>query len=125
MAADLPPSSSEHGLRFSAAILAISLPTAELPVNVNLSISGLAVSARPVSGPPGTTDSTPSGRPASANISAIANSDSGVSAAGFTTMVQPAIRAGPSLLAARKNGTFHAVTAATTPIGSRSTMVWP
>ena len=49
MAADLPPSSSEHGLSFSAAILAISLPTALDPVNVNLSISGLAVSARPVS----------------------------------------------------------------------------
>jgi hypothetical protein len=41
MAADLPPSSSVHGLSFSAAILAISLPTAELPVNVNLSSSGL------------------------------------------------------------------------------------
>ena len=125
IAADLPPSSSEHGLSFSAAILPISLPTALLPVNVNLSISGLAVSARPVSGPPGTTESTPSGRPASAKISAIANSDSGVSAAGFTTIVQPATSAGPSLLAARKNGTFHAVTAATTPIGSRSTIVSP
>ena len=53
IAADLPPSSSEHGLSFSAAILPISLPTAELPVNVNLSISGLAVSARPVSGAAG------------------------------------------------------------------------
>ena len=125
MAADLPPSSSVHGLSFSAAILAISLPTALDPVKVNLSISGLAVSARPVSGPPGTTDSTPSGSPASAKISAIANNDSGVSAAGLTTMVQPASSAGPSLLAARKNGTFHAVTAATTPIGSRTTIVWP
>ena len=53
MAADLPPSSSVHGLSFSAAILAISLPTAELPVKVNLSSSGLAVSARPVSGAAG------------------------------------------------------------------------
>ena len=123
MAADLPPSSSVHGLSFSAAILAISLPTAELPVNVNLSSSGLAVSARPVSGPPGTIDSTPSGRPASANISAIANTDSGVSEAGLSTTVQPARKAGPSLLAARKNGTFHAVTAPTTPIGSRTTSV--
>lgn len=114
-----------HGLSRSAAILAISLPTALDPVNVYLSISGLAVRARPVSGPPGTTDRTPSGSPASAKISAIANNDSGVSAAGFTTIVQPASSAGPSLLAARKNGTFHAVTAATTPIGSRSTIVVP
>src|SRR4029079_6444260 len=121
--ADLPPSSSVHGLSFSAAILAISLPTAELPVNVNLSSSGLDVSARPVSGPPGTIDSTPSGRPASAKISAIANTDSGVSAAGLSTTVQPARKAGPSLLAARKNGTFHAVTAPTTPMGSRTTSV--
>lgn len=94
-------------------------------MKVNLSIASLAVSARPVSGPPGTTDSTPSGRPASANICAIANTDSGVSAAGLSTTVQPASRAGPSLLAARKNGTFHAVIAPTTPIGSRVTSVWP
>src|SRR4029078_7311995 len=88
---------------------------------VNLSTSELAVSARPVSGPPGTIESTPSGSPASANISAIANTDSGVSLAGLSTTVQPAIRAGPSLLAARKNGTFHAVTAPTTPLGSCAT----
>ena len=86
MAADLPPSSSVHALSFSAASLPISLPTAELPVKVNLSSSGLAVSARPVSGPPGTTDSTPSGRPASANTSASALVDSGVSAAGLSTI---------------------------------------
>src|SRR5258707_1141481 len=90
IAADLPPSSSVHALSLSAAILATSLPTTELPVKVYLSISGLAVSARPVPGPPGTIDSTPSGRPASANISAIANTESGVSAAGLSTTVQPA-----------------------------------
>ena len=47
----------------SAARLPTSLPTAELPVNVSMSRSGLAVSACPVSMSPGTTDSTPSGRP--------------------------------------------------------------
>src|ERR1700712_2813303 len=125
IAADLPPSSNVQAFSFSAAILATSLPTPELPVKVNLSNSGLAVSARPVSAPPGTIESTPSGSPASANISAIANTDSGVSDAGLSTTVQPASRAGPSLLAARKNGTFHAVTAPTTPIGSLSTRVWP
>ena len=70
MAADLPPSSRVHGLSISAARLPISLPTAELPVNEKMSMSGLDVSACPVSIPPGTIDSTPSGRPASANTSA-------------------------------------------------------
>ena len=125
IAADLPPSSSVHGLSFSAAILPISLPTALDPVKVNLSSAGLSVNARPVSTPPGTTESTPSGRPASANTSAIRLVVSGVSAAGLSTMVQPASRAGPSLLAARKNGTFQATTAPTTPMGSLSTRVWP
>src|SRR3954468_6419492 len=125
MAADLPPSSSVHGLRFSAAKLTLSLPTAELPVNVNLSSSGLEVSARPVSGPPGTTERTPSGRPASVNTSARALVDNGVSAAGLSTTVQPASRAGPSLLTARNSGTFHATTAPTTPTGSFVTSVWP
>ena len=125
MAADFPPSSSVHGLSISAARLPISLPTAELPVNVNMSTSGLEVSAWPVSMPPGTTDSTPSGRPASANISAKAFAVKGVSAAGLSTTVQPASSAGPSLLTARNSGTFHATIAPTTPIGSRCTMVWP
>ena len=96
-----------------------------LPVKVNLSMSGLAVNACPVSGPPGTTDNTPSGRPASANTSASALMVSGVSAAGLRTIVHPAISAGPSLLQARNNGTFQATTAPTTPTGSRNTRVCP
>jgi hypothetical protein len=121
----LPPSSSVQGLSLSAASLPTSLPTAELPVKVYLSTWGLAVSARPVSAPPGTTDSTPAGRPASANTSASALTLNGVSTAGLSTIVQPASSAGPSLLQARNIGTFHAATAPTTPIGSRSTRVWP
>ncbi|SHS50881.1 Uncharacterised protein [Mycobacteroides abscessus subsp. abscessus] len=125
MAADLPPSSSVTFLRFFAAISAISLPTAVLPVKLNTSTSGLLVSARPVSAPPGTTDSTPSGTPASANTSARMKLDSGVSAAGLSTTVQPARNAGPILLSARNSGTFQAAMAATTPAGSRVTSVWP
>ena len=126
IAADFPPSSSEHGLSFSAAILAISLPTADDPVNVNLSSSGLAVSARPVSGPPGTIDSTPSGRPASANdLGHREHATAGSRRPASARRCSPPAAPGPSLLAARKNGTFHAVTAPTTPIGSRTTMVWP
>ena len=125
MAADFPPSSRVHGLSNSAARLPISLPTPELPVKVNRSTSGLEVNAWPVSMPPGTTDSTPSGRPASANISANAFVVKGVSAAGLSTTVQPASSAGPSLLTARNSGTFHATMAPTTPTGSRCTIVCP
>ena len=75
--------------------------------------------------PPGTTDSTPSGRPASANASASALVASGVSAAGLSTIVQPASSAGAILLTAKNSGTFHATIAPTTPIGSRVTMVCP
>ena len=125
MAADFPPSSRVHGLSISAARLPISLPTAELPVKEKMSMSGLDVSACPVSIPPGTIDSTPSGSPASANTSAKAFALSGVSAAGLSTTVQPASSAGPSLLIAKNSGTFHATIAPTTPSGSRWTMVCP
>ena len=125
MAADFPPSSRVHGLSISAARLPISLPTAELPVKEKMSMSGLEVSACPVSIPPGTIDSTPSGKPASANTSAKAFALSGVSAAGLSTTVQPASSAGPSLLIAKNSGTFHATIAPTTPSGSRWTMVCP
>jgi len=125
MAADFPPSSRVHGLSISAARLPISLPTPELPVKVNRSTSRLDVNACPVSIPPGTTDRTPSGRPASAKTSAKAFAVNGVSAAGLSTTVQPASSAGPSLLIARKSGTFHATIAPTTPMGSRCTIVWP
>ena len=39
--------------------------------------------------------------------------------AGFTTAVQPAASAGPSLRASIEDGKFHGVMAATTPIGWR------
>ncbi len=43
----------------------------------------------------------------------------GVSAAGFSTTVQPAARAGPSFHAAAISGTFHGVIRPTTPTGRR------
>ncbi len=42
--------------------------------------------------------------------------------AGFTTVVQPAARAGPSLRASIDDGKFHGVMAATTPTGWRVVM---
>ena len=53
--------------------------------------------------------------------SAIAKADSGVWAAGFTTNVQPAAKAGATLRAIIAFGKFHGVMAATTPTGCFST----
>ena len=125
MAADLPPSSSEQRLSCSPHAAPIALPAAVEPVKVILSTSGCATSALPVSGPPGTTESTPSGRPASVNSSAITLADNGVSGAGLRTTEQPADNAGPSLLQIRNSGTFQAVIAPTTPTGSRVICVFP
>ena len=44
---------------------------------------------------------------------------SGATAAGFSTVPQPAATAGPTLCAARLSGKLKGVIAATTPIGTR------
>ena len=64
---------------------------------------------------------TPLGTPASVSSSARRYPSSGVSGAGFTTIVQPASRAGTSLDMIVNCGTFHGGIAATTPTGSRRT----
>ena len=61
----------------------------------------------------------PAGNPASWTSSAKASSGAGPSSEAFSTTVQPAASAGPSLTADRKSCEFHGTTAATTPIGSR------
>ena len=63
---DLPPTppSSSVQRKYSAASMPTARPTMILPVKVNLSMSRLALTCR--SGPPAFLDSTPSGRPASA-----------------------------------------------------------
>uniref|UniRef100_A0A0A9H5S5 Rf2c n=1 Tax=Arundo donax TaxID=35708 RepID=A0A0A9H5S5_ARUDO len=67
MIGDLPPSSSETGLRLlSAAAFMTSRPTSVDPVKLTLSTSMCDATAAPAVGPnPGTTLSTPSGTPAS------------------------------------------------------------
>ena len=67
--ADLPPSSSPHGFRVSAALRSTFLAVGPLPTNWILSMPGCATIASPMSGPPVTTLNTPSGKPASMNIS--------------------------------------------------------
>ncbi len=53
--------------------------------------------------------STPLGSPASVRMSASRSIDSGVSAAGLTTIVQPAAMAGPILRVPIAIGKFHGV----------------
>ena len=64
--------------------------------------------------------STPSGRPASAIRLAKASIDSGVCAAGLTTMVQPAATAGPTLRVPIASGKFHGVIISVGPTGRLS-----
>lgn len=61
---------------------------------------------------------------------AIAIAENGVREAGFSTMAQPAAKAGPALRVIIAFGKFHGVIAATTPIGCFMTRMrlsfwWP
>jgi len=65
-----------------------------------------------------TTEKTPGGTPASSPSRASASAESGVCSAGFSTIVQPAARAGAALRVIIAEGKFHGVIPAVTPIGS-------
>jgi hypothetical protein len=62
---------------------------------------------------------TPSGSPAAFNTWPSSAAVSGVSSAGFSTIVLPAASAGPTLCATRFSGKLNGVIAATTPSGVR------
>src|SRR5690606_22208294 len=64
-----------------------------------------------------TTCSTPLGSPASSKNLPISRPESGVSAGGFTIMVQPAASAAPSLRRICSDGKFQGVIATVTPAG--------
>ena len=64
---------------------------------------------------------TPPGSPASSSSWASAKAESGVSFAGFQTIVQPAAIAGPTLRVPIAIGKFHGVMKNDGPIGWRST----
>src|ERR1051325_10790057 len=101
----LPPSSSVARLLAWAAIFMIWRPTSVDPVNEILSTSGWRTSAAPaVDPPPATTLNAPGGNPASCITSAIARAVSGVSEAGFRTMVHPAASAGANFQLALLSG---------------------
>src|SRR5690606_9830049 len=118
---DLPPSSSDTRFSEAAASRMIVLPTAVDPVNAILSTPGCRTSAAPAVSPnPGTTFSTPGGKPTSAARNASSRAVSGVCSAGFSTMVFPHASAGATFHAAMSSGKFHGMMAPTTPTGSRS-----
>ena len=97
-------------------------PTSVEPVNVSLRNRGSRINGSMTS--PVlvvvTMLRTPLGRPASVRMSPRRNIDSGVSAAGLTTMVQPAAMAGPILRVPIANGKFHGVIIRHGPTGCLS-----
>ncbi len=124
-AADLPPSSSVTRVRWRAATSITRLPAATEPVKATLSTPGCPTRYSLTSRSAGRTDSTPSGSPASRAMSARMYESSGASGDGLRMTVDPVSSAGASLAAATNCGTFHGMTAATTPTGSRRTRIGP
>ena len=126
MFGDLPPSSRPTRLIVAAAARMISRPVAVSPVKLILATSGCAASAAPIEAPgPGTTLSTPGGRPASSPSSPRRSAVSGVRLAGLSTTVLPQASAGASFHVAMTIGKFHGTIRPTTPSGSCSVMSSP
>src|SRR4051812_25912460 len=118
----LPPSSSDTFLTVGAHWLISKRPTCVEPVNESFRTMGFDVSSPPIAfGSPVTTLNTPDGTPARCASTAMASAENGVASAGFTTMVQPAASAGPTLRVIIAAGKFHGVIAAHTPTGSFTT----
>jgi hypothetical protein len=99
---------------------AMRRPAAVDPVKVILSTRGSRTSSSETSRSAVTTLSTPGGRPAASAASAIRYPSPGASGEDLSTTVQPASRAGATLLLIRSIGTFHGMIAPTTPTGSRT-----
>src|SRR6202011_1220484 len=115
----LPPSSSDNFLTVPAHCSISSLPISVEPVKVNLRTVGFEVISPPISfDGPVTQEKTPFGTPARSASSHKANAENGVAGGGFSTIVQPAAKAGPDLRVIIAAGKFHGVIAAQTPTGS-------
>src|ERR1700759_4744174 len=124
--ADLPPSSSVTRLIVSAAPRAIPRPTSVEPVKAILATSGCSTRRLPQTLPgPTTTFSTPSGIPAKRAVPSSRTALSGVSSAGFKTIVLPAASAGATFQAAIVKGKFQGTINPTTPSGSRKVISTP
>jgi len=115
----LPPSSIDTRSSWSEAWATSVLPTAVDPVKVSLRRRGSLMigSHRPPESVVVSTLSTPAGRPTSSSSAARASIVRGVSAAGLTTIVQPAAMAGPILRVPIASGKFHGVIISVGPTG--------
>src|SRR5206468_3542616 len=115
----LPPNSRESFLTVPAHCCISNLPISVEPVKVSFRTIGFEVSSPPTSfDGPVTQENTPFGTPARSASSHKAKAENGVAVAGFSTIVQPAARAGPALRVIIAAGKFQGVIAAHTPIGS-------
>src|SRR5580704_15329661 len=112
----LPPSSSDSFFTVPAHCSISSLPISVEPVKVSLRTIGFDVISPPISlAAPVTQEKTPAGTPARSASSHSASAENGVCVAGFSTIVQPAAKAGPHLRVIIAAGKFHGVIAAQTP----------
>ena len=103
--ADLPPSSSATFLIVPAAERATCTPAPVDPVRLTMSTSGCDDSRSPTRAPrPDTRLNAPAGRPSPSTMSASTKVASGATLLGFTTTVQPAASAGPTLAASWYSG---------------------
>lgn len=121
---DLPPSSSDTGMIFSAAAAPMARPVVVPPVKDTFPTPGWRTIASPMIRPgPGSTDSRPGGSPASVIRRPRASETSGVHSAGLSTTALPAASAGATFCASLAIGEFHGVMAPTTPTGSCTLIV--
>ena len=98
-------------------------PAAVDPVNDTRCTLGSVTIASPVSAPPTTTWSTPSGSPASRNSATnMAPPHTGVWGSGLRTTALPSASAGATTRIPRTLGEFQGVIAPITPAGTRRTM---
>jgi hypothetical protein len=118
--AELPPSSRCTRFSRSAAALAMIFPAWVDPVNAITRISGSSTTAAPTSAPPGSTCSTPSGRPASSKIRANTTPPhTAVRGSGLRTTQLPRASAGATDRIDRMIGALNGEITPTTPTGSR------
>ena len=119
----LPPSSAETRRTRSELRAMRCLPMASEPVNESLRRRGSESNGSVTSSVDDTTTlSTPGGRPAFRRMRASASEDSGVSAEGRWTTVQPAASAAAMLRAGTASGKFQGVITRVGPTGSFITM---
>ncbi len=119
IAALLPPSSAWSGIRRRAQISCAAQPAAEEPDTETASTPGSLITAAAARRSPGTSVTTPSGRPASRATSSERSASRVAAGAGFQTTVLPRASAGPILPHGMARGLFQGVTTATTPSGTR------